>query len=987
MNEIEKLEKRVSRWGNHYQKYLFIIKKHQQSLTSTLESTGNMMHINLWRSSATPAEEMKIICDASDILNDTKKKIHNISCYYALQFLHINFRNLDLLGLGLTSRIADTKIYFNFIKNLGNDFIELTRTYLSHLLDIYLPQEKRPEFFLINVGTRVDQDDIDIGVITTDDADVTELNKAFQKIANNMLVYATPLHSYLTENVGGHIYTTTISEYKNIIELKSQHFIIVSELLNAEIILGSASLFEKFKKEIVAKYYYHPKRDVFLHERFLRGIVGEARALLIMPLNQEAISPKDDAIRILKSILTAKKTIHNIKEYSLWGIIPKLIRKEPDLRSDYELLYKAAAFLELFKFLLQMLLVQEETFTTDEIDNQQLSIIAEKMGYDSIGMVSSWGQLLTDYYRFVRQVREVCGKLINTISDHLTRVSVFKEIFKPTDGKNTPGNLATEFILSTHVFRGTKYWEDILYLLESDPEILNNFISGFEDLPTETEKEIIQQYIDWAKFSPTTMFRFNTILLKKQRNTLGDNLSKRMNLAFLESFPEVPSITRRICRIYSFSPNYIHEYLHFFPESQFIYFDQILDIMIEEKNLLELQRQLKELNKIYQVSSHYFQRFFYRVIDHHSEYIKTMTNSSELLKISSGFLALVDKYADYDQKKKLLGDYYDIEFVRVGIGALQGLELETTNLEFTEFCDNYIQKLFDVCREEVEHEDSFPLSITYSFAILVAGGHARGQAFDDDYDLIAVVDKDDEQVIKGATKIVARMNREIVKRGVTPHFRLGEILGSFVNPIPRIVEYLESDDPDSFIDLSQLLGARIVIGSDLMRDLINNQILNSIIFEKKSDYIQKMSNEINNRQASMKDKVGDSYNIKENRGGLRDIEAISLMIKCYLNIFEPLTSIFLRQIKTRIPDIAKELDIISDSLSFLRTIRNLYRITVAAEDDLQLKYFNRVASIYLFNDSDQWDGSQFLQIQIGDALNQSAVACDTVINYLNEKVS
>ena len=140
-----------------------------------------------------------------------------------------------------------------------------------------------------------------------------------------------------------------------------------------------------------------------------------------------------------------------------------------------------------------------------------------------------------------------------------------------------------------------------------------------------------------------------------------------------------------------------------------------------------------------------------------------------------------------------------------------------------------------------------------------------------------------------------------------------------------------------------------------MKDLINNQILDSIIFKNKSDYIQQMANEIKNRQASMKDHTGDSYNIKENRGGLRDIEAISLMIKCYLRILEPLTSSFLRQIKTKMPDIAKELDIISDSLYFLRTIRNLYRITVAAEDDLQLKYFNRVASIYLFNDSDQWD--------------------------------
>jgi len=985
MKEIEKLENLVFRWGNHYQKYLFIIKRHYKLLIKTLESSGNIRHINLWRSSSTPGDEMKIICDASDSLNDSMKKIQNISCYYALQFLHINFRNLDLLGLGLTSSVANTKIYFNYIKNLGNDFLELNRTYLSNLLDIYLPEENRPEFFLINVGTRVDQDDIDIGLITADDADVKELNVAFQKIAQHMLVYATPLHSYLTENVGSQIYTTTISEYNNIIELKSQHFIVVSEILNAELILGNNSLFEKFKKNIVSKYYYHAKRDVFLHERFLRGIVGEARALLIMPPYHEAISPKEDALRILKSILSAKKTIYNIKEVTLWGIIPKLVRKESHLRSEYELLYQAAAFLEIFKFLLQMYLVQEETFTIDEIDNKQLSIIAEKMGYDSFGIISSWGQLLSDYYRYVRQLREICGKLIITISDHLARISVFREILKPSDKENRPNNPATEFILSTHLFRGTKYWEDILCLLESDSQLLENFIIGFGDLPEDTEKEIIQQYIDWAKFSPTTMFRFNTILLKSQRNLLGDTLSKRMNKAFLESFPEVPSITQRICRIYSFYPNYVHEYLHFFPESQFTYLDQLLDTPIEERNLTDLKNELKQLNKIYQVSSHYFQRFFYRVIEHHSEYIKTMTNTSELSKISSGLLALVDKYEDYGQKKRLLGDFYDMEFVRVGIGVLQGSELEITNQEFTQFCDTYIQKLYDVCREELEHETSSMISAKYSFAILTAGGHARGQAFDDDYDLIAVIDTDDEQVIEEATKIVARMNREIVKRGVVPHYRIGEILGGFVNPLAKIVKYLASDSPENFIDLSQLLGSRLVIGSDMMKDEINRHILKSIIFKRKSSYIQSMTNEIHSRQVNMNNMFDDSCNIKENKGGLRDIEAISLMIKCYLNIVDPLTTSFLREIQAELPQISRELDSIYNSLCFLRTLRNLYRITVAAEDDLQLKYFNKAASIYLKNDAYKFDDSQFLKKQINDALKNSALACDTIINYLTEK--
>ena len=85
------------------------------------------------------------------------------------------------------------------------------------------------------VGTRADQDDIDIGVITTKNADVKTLNSAFQKITQDMLVYATPLHLYLSEHVGKQQYTTTIAEYKELLTEKIQDVIIISELLNASI--------------------------------------------------------------------------------------------------------------------------------------------------------------------------------------------------------------------------------------------------------------------------------------------------------------------------------------------------------------------------------------------------------------------------------------------------------------------------------------------------------------------------------------------------------------------------------------------------------------------------------------------------------------------------------------------------------------------------------------------------------------------------------
>ena len=104
--------------------------------------------------------------------------------------------------------------------------------------------------------------------------------------------------------------------------------------------------------------------------------------------------------------------------------------------------------------------------------------------------------------------------------------------------------------------------------------------------------------------------------------------------------------------------------------------------------------------------------------------------------------------------------------------------------------------------------------------------HARKQAYDDDYDIIAIITDENEDILRHATKIMSRINREILNRSLLSHYRLGEILGGFVNTISQIRNYLESESEESFIDLSQLLGARMIIGNLDMENIITENILN-----------------------------------------------------------------------------------------------------------------------------------------------------------------
>ena len=981
MNQFDLLKKRVSRLGNHYQKYIHIIEKNKDYLIKALHSTGKLMQVHLWRTSFSPDEEMKII---SNLSTDVKTRIKFTSCYYALQFLQLNFRNLDVLALGITSGANSIEIYGNFITQIGIEFRKLTKIYLNNLLDIYIPSDIRPEFFIVSVGSRADQDDIDTGVIIADDSDATEFNRAFQKVAQNMLVNATVLHMYLSEHVGKEIYTTTISEYKELIEKKMQDVIIVTELLNAKLILGSEKLFDKFYEEVINNYYYSQEKDSKLHERFLRGILGEARAQLLMPLQNDTICPKDDALRIIKSLLYAKRTVYNIKEVSTWEIIDNLIIKEPHLKSEYELLDKALAFIEIFKFLLQMYIVQEEFMRPADIDKNQLALIAQKMGYTPIGTVNAWDQLVIDYYRYVKEIRKICDFLITDVSRHLSSITIFSKILNLRTVKKQKMNIAVEFLKNARYFEGAKYWEDQLNNLENNKLILGQFVKDFQSLNPFDRKKLIIDYVLWSKYSPTSLIRFITIIGKNQQIPNSESLFKDMNLAFLMQFRGMPYIAERMYRIFTLYPQFIHEYLQFFPESQYKLFDEILKHPLVDDRLKNHQIQLKELFKIHKWSSLYFHRFFYRIILNHPEYLTSLTNTQQLSKIASGLLAMVSNYPNAEQQKKILGDYYDIDFLRVGIGTINGVKLDVTNREFTEFCDNYLQKLFDICTEEVEEESETEPPNTDTFAILAAGGHARGQAYDDDYDLIAVVDTDDENVVRHATKVITKMNREIVKRGLLPHYRLGEILDGFVVPISKIVDYLNSEREESFIDLSQLLGARIVIGSNDLREVINNKILKPLIFNKNAYYIQRMITEINSRQKSVKKCNNDTCNLKETKGGLRDIEAVALMLKAYFGISTPLSHNFFRQIKPKLPDLNSVLDIISESLYFLRTIRNLYRITIAAEDDLQSIYFSSLANIYFGVELE--NGPDLLKKKIQAALNNSAKACNEIIKYLKKEL-
>jgi hypothetical protein len=978
MERLDLLQRRVAVLGNHYQKYLRIIELHKNLLIESLESSGKLMQVHLWQSSPSPLQEMKIVAGLSQ---DIKTRVQLISCYYVLQYLHMHFRNLDVLGLNLASNESQSQAYHNFMMRIGSDFRLLTKAYIENLLDIYLSKKNRPEFCICSVGTRADQDDIDIGIFTEEIPDLTEFTRAIRNINQNMLVFATPLHFYLSEHVGKEPYSSTIQEYDELLSKKIQDVVIISELLNARLITGSAKFFSKFKKRILSRYYYHPNENNLYHEGYLRGILGELRAMLLNQPQTDSVAPKYDSIRILKSFLYAKKAILNIKEVNAWEILDRLKHKEPNLKADYDLLNKAISFLELFKFMLQLFVIQEERFRIDELNKSQLTAIARRMGYKPIGMVSEWDQVLIDYYRYVREVRRICSVHLDNIAKHMTDISIFRQL-KIQEKK--ADNIHFRLIHRAKFFEGAKFWEDLIQILEEDEELIEIFLKDFEKLSSHGQKIVIGSYINWAQYSIITLTRFITIFGRYQESVLGYTFFFKLNQAYLIYIEKMPKTIEWLCLIFSHYPNFIHQYFQILPISHFTIINRILDKPVIVDHLKEKHIHLRELAYLHQRSSRYFHRFFYRIIFNHPEYLQALTDPSETYKVSSGLLAMVDMTNEPRHRKEIIGNYYDFEFLRIGIGTLKGVDLFTTNMQFTEFCDKYLSKLFDICSDEIAAEHTAQMPNTDTIAILAAGGHARGQAYEDDYDLIALADTENEEVIKYATRIISRMNRNILERGLLPHYRMGEVLNGFVNSIAKVVEYLDSEDDNTFIDLSQLLGARMIIGSDKMKDVINKKILKPLIYHKKEFYIKRMVQEVQDRHKN-DDGCGDRCNIKEAKGGIRDIEAVALMIKVYNGSHRSIDQRFFKHNIKKFPNLKNELLTLHDTAYFLRAVRNFYRITEAAEDDIQRDQLSNISEL-VYKNSIKRKLSKNLFKDINSSLQSSASAIDKIIRYLEKQV-
>jgi hypothetical protein len=945
---FQKLRDRVALLGNHHKKYIRSIEDHKDHLIESLEAKGKIDQVHLWRSARDLSEEMDVILELGDSLEE---KLANLGCYYGLQFLLMNLRLTDVLQRNLTTAKDRTEVFRDFMIHSGLQFRSLTANYMQRLLDLFIPGDRRPEYVICGVGSRSDQDDIDIGIIDDGSERRDDFNKAVGKLRKEMLKHASCLHFYLSEHVVPGSYSASISDYRQLLDKEIHDFIIISEMLSAATILGSRRLFDQFKREITWRYHYAPHQDNKYHEAYLRGILGEVRSLLIQPMESDAIHLKDDALRMLKSMIYVEKTIFRVDRVNPWDILRDLRQKNPSQKKLYDDMDRALTFLETFRHLYQLFVVQEEEIQLSEPSTaDNMAPVAQCMGYKDVGSVKGWDHLLIHYHESVQLTKDIIGILLEPVTEHLKSITIFSALAQPrwALADKSKGNLAVDFIRVSRFFRGTKFWDDVLETLEANNgELLHRFVRDFTSLQGRCRRKLIEEYGSTGQYAIYPLLSLLVIIMKYQRGPEYLQLFDEINDSFLDTAAKIESRISKLSKLFYQYPQLINSYLRRLSEDRLLRFEHLLEDGGGEAEARSAAG-LKKLCQLHYSNSRFFKRYFSHVIQKHPEYVQYLDDSDRLRQIAHGLLGSVDNLADCAEKKEALADYYDLEYVRVGLETLRGTPIGTTNAEFTEFSDTFLQVLFDINKQCVDEEMGGKVATHDLLAVFVAGGHAREQAYDDDYDLIIVLDSSDEGMRRYCDRIANRMNTDILRRGTLPHYRFTDHFGHYVTRVDELEQFFALDRPDGFIDKSQILGSRMIIGSTKFGKEFEDRIIRPFIFGQSASYIAQMIGEIRSRHRDQPDQNGDALNVKEALGGLRDIEMALLICKAKYGLREPINRKLVRTLCEVEPQHRKDFETLSTTFDFLRSIRDAYRLTVSAENLLRAEYLDQPARILGF---------------------------------------
>ncbi|MCD4653299.1 hypothetical protein K8T06_05135, partial [bacterium] len=377
------------------------------------------------------------------------------------------------------------------------------------------------------------------------------------------------------------------------------------------------------------------------------------------------------------------------------------------------------------------------------------------------------------------------------------------------------------------------------------------------------------------------------------------------------------------------------------------------------------------------------------------ELVTYIDNLPHLDRIGQLLWAELSDGKDPTDLKARLSIYYQYGFCRYGLEVFRKPgNLRTFYRNYHSFFRRYFRWLYRAAQWSIEtrrnvsqefrsqDEDDQPI------AIFCTGGYAREEAFENDIDLFIVCGDGDLEFLKYASMIVNEMNRELNKQGISTHHRFAELFNSFVIPMSRMEEKLLTPQDDDFIEWAQLMGARLLVGSQSY-DRALKDMLERRLFSHPERFIGCLLNEIVNRRRTYSESKTKSVNVKENPGSLRDIQTIIQACQAFIGDREPDIWKTLNNLKEKLPELKSEFTILERVYKFLRTFKDIYYLCMSPEDEMirdRLIQVSRQMGIETGKENSNEGTAPRLINSYRGHRYRARQAIDVISDYLNRKM-
>lgn len=851
------------------------------------------------------------------------------------------------------------------------------KIWVAALLDLLIasaaPDLSRDDYAALNVGSLTDHEDVDLAIVVASPVAQAALGRAFTTVSKTFVRYASKIQLFLTEQLATPRTGARVEEYEQVLAGPQPNVVAATQLLSAEYLCGSPHLARALDERVTSRYYAEQGTPA-IHEGYLRAVMAELGHHLLPDNVPGVLSPKREVYVPAKLVVAAVRLLHGLHEPRPPAALARLANIDPDQADTYRAL--AAAFVQ--NEILRSLLFQY-VMPSDDIDLSDVTVraaarrVAVLLGLGTSSRLGADRRLLGAYAEIRAQALRAVAALSLKIARHLGRVSTFRKLVESGVLDRSGHNLALDLVEILERHQGGVFWDEVVELIANQREMAARFFAGLADLGISQRRNVVRRYVSMMVADAGSLVELLVLMEVQDREArreagtgsaggAGDvPLASLFWWALMRLLRQDPaSLDVFVTRLDTETrAEALFRLATAYRASQLAALANEVERASTAPKHARVARAIRSVIFLVHHTSNSLSRLAYRVLGRTPEFLQRLGDARRLKDLASEVSTRAARAGSVEQQIELFGDAFDVAALRAALIAILDAAPQALDPEFTGAVDGYVRELFGACaraglRVEVgagaeagadawaeigSPDGAAPWRPGSRIALFATGGYGRGEAFGADWDYIAVVAGEDAAEKLRLGKVLQQVSQAMARRGLMPHNRFTDHFNAYVVSIPELVGYFSRRGPETFIDEAEVLEARFLLGDPEVARTFEREVWARVAETNRAAFMRDLLAEITDRRR----RLPPGLNIKLGAGGLREIHLLWLAIRLHAELPGPLVPALLPLAAEALPGHRRELSALMAANDELRRARELYRLTVASDDDMEAQLLTRVA--------------------------------------------